>query len=133
MPGVKLAESVFDATDLVNKYSAHEIRAALAVVGDRHGVEFALTRKGKKYMMVQGAASMLTFDTRRTGMDQIFHVHTQQVGEAVHPSGEDYQQTSFRTPDQTAGVVGPDGWLASYALRGRAPWLSPSKPLWAHP
>ncbi len=120
----------FDASDLVAGYTMHEIKAAIAIVTYREGVdtEFALTkREDGRYFLIQGGGHYVEMRKRFTGVDMLFHTHPKMGSEQVLPSGPDLGLVAAEDPDRQAAIVTAHGWTLDYDDAGYKP---PARALW---
>jgi hypothetical protein len=122
----------FKADDVVQAYSLHEIKAALAILTAREGgLEFALSRdKQGAHHLVQGQPDQVEFDEDITGFDQVFHTHPTHGSQGAFPSHGDLVMARAHDPDHRAGVVTQDGFTLDYETTERGNTLGEPARLW---
>lgn len=122
----------FDGSDIVKRYSQHELRAALAILTAREGgCEFGLVRdEDGHHHFVQGSADRVELDSVDTGFDLIFHTHPRNGARMAAPSPPDLAMARRYDPDQQAGVVSQDGWSSDYRATPGSNAEQPPHRLW---
>jgi|CXWL01.1.fsa_nt_gi hypothetical protein len=125
----------FDGSDIVAKYSLHEIQAALAILTARQGgFEFGVSKsKQGRHQFVQGFSTQVELDSRATGLDLLFHTHPANGPIKAQPSAGDMLLARDLDPNHHAAAVSQDGWLVTYESKGARQMAAPPKRIWAEP
>ena len=122
----------FEGSDIVKRYSPHELRAALAILTAREGgYEFGLSRdEAGRYHFVQGSENRVELDSIDTGLDLVFHTHPRNGARMASPSPPDLAMARRYDPDHQAGAVSQDGWAVDYQTTSGGNVESTPRRLW---